>query len=155
MYCSSCGATVSQSLTYCNQCGAILNSVKSNEVIKTSEVKPESLISAIAAVFIVGLVAIAILVGVMKQVAGFDLSIILAVILFSFLMMFLIEVSLIRLLFRHKKAEENVKHTNRLNEQVVKEFYSVPTKNLTEPIQSITEQTTNQLQPIYIESKPK
>jgi len=46
MYCSSCGVAVAQGLSYCNYCGAKLNGAKGDNVIKSSEVKPESLINA-------------------------------------------------------------------------------------------------------------
>jgi predicted amidophosphoribosyltransferase len=68
MYCSSCGAAVSQDLSYCNRCGAKLNGVKGDSAIKLSEAKPESLINAIVAVFVCGLGAIIGLMAVMKAV---------------------------------------------------------------------------------------
>src|SRR5258708_19512167 len=68
MYCSSCGVAVAQGLSYCNYCGATLNGVKGDQVIKSSEIKPESLVAAMGAVFVLGLVAIPMLIGMMKSV---------------------------------------------------------------------------------------
>ncbi|HVF46728.1 MAG TPA: hypothetical protein VNA17_04090 [Pyrinomonadaceae bacterium] len=55
--------------------------------------------------FILGLVAIAVLAGVLKQVAGFDLSILLAIIGLSFLLMLLVEGVLIWMLLRGKRGK--------------------------------------------------
>ena len=54
MYCSSCGVAVAQSLSYCNYCGERLNGMKSDDVGKSPEVRPELLVSAMAGVFIIG-----------------------------------------------------------------------------------------------------
>ena len=145
MYCSSCGETVAQSLSYCNHCGAKLNGSKDDGVIK-----PELLVSAMAAVFILGLVAIAVLIGMARLV--FHEPILLAITMFSFMLMLLVEGVFAWLLLRRKK---NVSDTNRLNEQATKELYSAPTRTLTEPVPSVIEQTTNQLEPIYIDRKSK
>lgn len=58
MYCSSCGVAVAQGLSYCNYCGAKVGGAKGETRIKSSEVKPELLVSAMVAVFVLGLVAI-------------------------------------------------------------------------------------------------
>lgn len=67
MYCSSCGVAVAQGLSYCNYCGAKLSGVGDN-VTASPEVRPELLVSAMAGVFILGLAAITVLMGVMKSV---------------------------------------------------------------------------------------
>src|SRR5437773_11915508 len=65
MYCSSCGVAVAQGLSYCNYCGAKLNGVRGDSVVKSSEVKPEMLVSAMVAVFVLGIGAIPVLVVLM------------------------------------------------------------------------------------------
>ena len=155
MYCSSCGTAVAHNLIYCNNCGEKLSAAKDDNVIKSSEVKPELLVSSMVALFIFGLVAIAILIGVMKQVAGFDLPILIAFTIFSFLLMLLVEGVLIGLLLKHKKADKQVGDTKQLNEQATKELYAEPARVLTEPVSSVTERTTNLLEPIYREQKSK
>ena len=56
MYCSSCGVAVAQGLSYCNFCGAKLN--RDNDESKSNDLRAETLVSTIAAVFIRGLIAI-------------------------------------------------------------------------------------------------
>ena len=155
MYCSSCGATVAQNLTYCNHCGAKLREAKGDNLTKSSEVKPELILSSMVALFIFGLVAIAVLVGVMKQVAGFDLPFLLAITMFSFVLLLLIEGVLIWLLLRRKKVEKEVSDINQLNEQATKELYTEPARVLTEPVPTVIEQTTNRLEHICHDQKSK
>ena len=50
MYCSVCGRAVAQGLSYCNYCGAKLNGVKDDSVVKSSEPKPEMLVAAMVLV---------------------------------------------------------------------------------------------------------
>ena len=81
MYCSSCGVAVPQNLSYCNHCGAILNR---DQVSKSSEVKSGILIPSMVSLFIFGLLAIALLTGVMKAQLGFNEGAILGFTLLSF-----------------------------------------------------------------------
>ena len=56
MYCSSCSASITQGLSYCNHCGAQLNGGKGDSLIKTTELRAESLIiSAMVGLFVLGL----------------------------------------------------------------------------------------------------
>src|SRR5215471_77854 len=103
MYCSSCGVSVATGLIYCNYCGARLNPV---DRAKSSEVRPESLIAAMGAVFIFGLVAIAVLMGTMKAVLYMDMGQILGLTFLSFLIMMLLEGVFIYLLLRRKRDTE-------------------------------------------------
>ncbi len=150
MYCSSCSKEVVAGLTYCNHCGHRLIGAKVDNVIKPLEVKPELLVSAMAGVFILGLVAIAVLIGVLKQVAGIDLPFLIAATLFSFLLMLLVEGVFIWLLLRRKKVEKQESDTNQLNEQAIKEIYTAPARVLLEPtfqpVSSVTEHTTRTLE---------
>src|SRR5213593_4332188 len=104
MYCSSCGVSVAQGLSYCNFCGAKLN--RGESISKSSEVKPESLISGMGAIFVFGLGAITVLIGVMKAVLGLAVGQILFFAVLSFLMMIVIEAVLIRLLLRRTRDTE-------------------------------------------------
>jgi hypothetical protein len=155
MYCSSCGMGVAHGLSYCNYCGAKLSRAEGANAIKSSEVKPELLVSAMVGLFILGLVAIAILIGVMKQVAGFDLSIILAVIMFSFVLMLVVEGVLIRLLLKGKREAKGTGDTERPKEQTTKELGEAQTPLLPEPVPSVTEHTTRPFDPVYSERKSK
>jgi hypothetical protein len=149
MYCSSCAKEVVAGLTYCNHCGHRLNGAKVDNLIKSSEVKPELLVSAMVGLFILGLVAIAVLVGVMKRV-DFEPPYLLAFTIFSFLLMLMIEGVLTWMLLRRKKVEKEVSAPNQLNEQTRKEIYTAPTRGLSEPTfqpaSSVTEHTTRTLE---------
>lgn len=155
MYCSSCGVAVAQGLTYCNYCGAKLSGAERDNVIKSPEVKPELLVAAMAALFILGLLAIAVLIGVMKAVAGFDFSILLAVTIFSFVLLLVVEGVLIGLLLKGKKGTKAAGDTERLKEQTTKELDAAQARVLQEPVPSVTEHTTRAFEPIYTERKSK
>jgi uncharacterized protein YneF (UPF0154 family) len=148
MYCSSCAKEVVAGLTYCNHCGHRL--IGATDDGKLSEVKPEFLISAMVAIFIFGLMAIGVLIGTLKRRAEFDLPILIAVTIFSFVMMLLVEGVFTWLLLRRKKVEKKVSDTNQLNEQAIKEIYTAPARGLSEPtfqpISSVTEHTTRTLE---------
>src|SRR5437764_15363672 len=89
MYCPSCGVAVAPGLSYCNHCGAKLNT--DDKVVKSAEVRPALFVNAMVVTFIFGLLAIAVLAGVMKSVLGLDVGQILALMLLSFLLMFVLE----------------------------------------------------------------
>src|SRR5438552_12582739 len=97
MYCPSCGVAVAQGLTYCNYCGAKL-SAKDNSIIKSPEVRPESLVGAMVSTFVFGLGAITVLMGMMKAVLHLENGVILAFALLSFLIMLSLEGLFMRLL---------------------------------------------------------
>ena len=156
MYCSSCGVAVAQGLSYCKNCGAKLGEEKGESPIKSSELKAESLIiSAMVGLFILGLLAIAVLVGVLKAVAGFDLSLLLAVTIFSFLIMLVVEGVLIGLLLSGRRRARKMRDTERLKEHTTKELGEAQARVLPEPVPSVTEHTTRSFEPIYSERKSK
>lgn len=149
MYCSSCGVAVAQGLSYCNYCGAKLNGVKGDNLIKSSEVKPETLVAAMVFVFVFGLVAITILMGVMKASLNLEVGQILAFALLSFLIMVLIEGVCVRLLFRRKRGTEEAGDAVPLKGQETKELDAAQARALPEPVPSVTEHTTRAFEPIY------
>ena len=155
MYCSSCGVAVAQGLSYCNYCGAKLGGVKDERVIKTSEVKPETLIAAMVFVFVFGLGAITVLMGVMKAVLRLEVGQILAFTLLSFLIMLLIEGVCLRLLFRRKPGSEEAVDNVQLKGQATKELDPAQTRVLPEPVPSVTEETTRAFEPLYNERTSK
>jgi hypothetical protein len=154
MYCSSCGAAVAQGLSYCNFCGAKLGASE-GAAVKSPEVKPELLASAMVAVFVLGLVAIAILVGVMKAVAGFDLPFLLAATVVSFAVMLLVEGVLIGLLLKGRRGSKEASGAGRPKEQTTKDLGEAEARALPEPVPSVTEHTTRTLEPVYGERQSK
>lgn len=154
MYCPSCGASVALGLSYCKHCGAKLSEEKSDSLIRTTELRAESLIiSAMVGLFVLGLLAISVLIGVMKAVLGLDAGQILGFAALSFLIMLLIEGVLIRRLTRRKPgAEEAGGHPK---EQTTKELDAAQARALPDAMPSVTEHTTHILEPVYSDRKSK
>src|ERR1051326_8610195 len=108
MYCSSCGVAVTQHLTYCNNCGAKLNDGNADPGLKETELRFDSFImTMMVALFVFGLVAIGVLVGVMKAILKFEFGPLVAFAFLSFLVMVALEGVLISRLFRRKRASED------------------------------------------------
>lgn len=153
MYCSTCGVAVDQGLSYCNYCGAKLSRADGDGVMKASEVNPGSLVFGMIFVFVFGLVAITILLGVMKTVLGLNQGVITASALLSFLMMVLLEGVFIRLLLGRKHKTEAAGAAGPLQTQATKELTDRAGRVLPEPVPSVTEHTTHTFEPIYAERK--
>ena len=155
MYCSSCGVAVAQGLSYCNYCGAKLNGEKGDNVIESSEVKPELLVSAMVATFVLGLAVIIVLMGVMKAVLDLNVGQILAFTLLSFLIMLSLEGVFLRLLFRRKRGSEEADDTVLSKGQATKELDAAQARVLPEPVPSVTEHTTRAFEPLSNERTSK
>src|SRR5215207_1689695 len=156
MYCPSCGVSVAQGLSYCNHCGAKLNGEKGDSLIKTTELRAESLIiSAMVGLFVLGLLAISVLMGVMKAVLDLDAGQIFGLAILSFLIMLLIEGVLIWRLSRRKRGAEATGGTALSKGQTTKELDAARARELPEAMPSVTEHTTRTLEPIYSERKLK
>ena len=146
MYCSACGVSVVQGLSYCNHCGAKLSG---ENAAKSSEVKTESLVWAMVAVLVFGFVAIVFLMMAMKMV-GLNVGPILAFTILSFLIMLLVEgVFTWQLLLRKRGAAMG--DTALSNAQTTKELDAAQARVLPEPMPSVTEHTTRTFEPIFIE----
>ena len=153
MYCSTCGVAVSQNLSYCNYCGAKLSPAKGDSAGETPDVRPELLVSAMAGVFILGLAAIIVLMGVMKTVLELPADRVLGFTLVPFLIMLLLEGVFLRLLFRRRRRKKE--DTVLFKGQATKELDAAQAGVLPEPVSSVTEHTTRVLDPIYNERTPK
>jgi hypothetical protein len=156
MYCSSCGVSVAQGLSYCNYCGAKLNGEKADSLIKSSELRAESLIiSAMVGLFVLGLLAIIVLMGVMKAVLNLNVGLIIAFTLLSFLIMLVIEGVLIGRLFHRNRGAEERGDTALSKEQATKELDEAQARVLPEGMASVTEHTTRAFEPMYRERTSK
>ena len=154
MYCSVCGVAVAQGLSYCNYCGAALNGGSGDRVIESEEVKPGLLVSAMVGLFILGLVAITMLMGMMKAILHFDSGLIMGVAMFCFLIMLSIEGVLLRLLFRRRSTAVEAGNTGPLKGQPTKELDAAQARGLPEHIPSVTEHTTRTFDPVYNQRRP-
>ena len=155
MYCSSCGVSIAQGLSYCNYCGAKLNDARGDHAIKSSEVKPAFLAFLMVAVFVFGLVAITMLMGMMKSVLDLNVGLIVAFTVLSFLIMLLIEGVLMWLLLRRNRGAEETGDTSLSKEEATKELDAAQARALPETMTSVTEHTTRSFEPIYSERKSK
>ena len=155
MYCSSCGVAVAPGLAYCNYCGEKLSSARRDSVIKSPELKPETLIAAMVTTFVFGLGAITVLMGVMKAVLRLESGLLLFFALLSFLIMLSLEGVFIRLLFRRRRGAEEEGDTGRLTGQPTRELDAAPVRGLAEAMPSVTEHTTRAFDPIYPERKDR
>jgi uncharacterized membrane protein len=154
MYCSSCGGVVSQGLSYCNHCGAKLSGAKNDGIIKSPEVRPESLVWGMVAVLVFGFVGIVFLMMAMKMV-GLDVGQILALTILSFLIMLLVEGVFILQLVRRRRGAEETGNNALAKEQAKKELDAAQSRLLRESLPSVTEHTTRAFEPIYTERKSK
>ena len=155
MYCSSCGVAITAGLPYCNYCGEKLSGPKSDRIVKSPEVRPESLLGAMVCTFVFGLGAITVLVGVMKAVLHLEVGLILAFALLSFVIMLSLEGVFIRLLLRRKRGAEEAGDTVVLKGQATRDLDAAQARGLPEPMPSVTEHTTRAFEPIYPERTSK
>lgn len=148
MYCSSCGVAVAQGLSYCNYCGAKLGGANFDNFGESSELRPASLLFAMMATFVFGLVAITMLMGMMKAVLNFSVAPIVAFASLSFLIMIVLEGVFIRLLLtgRHGARKDG---DVPLKGHATKELDAAQAPGLPEPVPSVTEHTTRAFEPIY------
>jgi ribose/xylose/arabinose/galactoside ABC-type transport system permease subunit len=137
MYCSSCGVAIAEGLTYCNFCGARV----APAAAKSPEVRPELLVSAMVAAFVLGLAAIGFLAGILKGGLELPSGTVLGFVSFCLLILFGLEGVFITLLFRRRpRAKElpgegyKAPQTNQLE--------AMPLPALAEPTSSVTDHTT-------------
>jgi hypothetical protein len=153
MYCSTCGVAVAQGLSYCNYCGAKISGA-GDSGLEPPQVRPELLVSAMAGLFILGLAAITVLMGVMKTALELPADRILAFSLVPFLILLALEGVFLRLLFRRKRRTEEVRD-ERLKGPATRELDAAHARGLPEPVPSVTEHTTRAFAPIHTERKPE
>ena len=153
MYCSTCGVAVDKGLSYCNYCGGKVMSPDSDGM--SPAVRPGLLVSAISALFIFGLVAITMLMGMMKVIMRLPVDQVLLFALLPFLVLLLIEGLFIRLLLRSKRGAEGAGNTVQLKGQATKELDNAPMRGLPEHQPSVTEHTTRTFEPIHRDQTPK
>ena len=150
MYCSTCGRAVTPGLSYCNHCGARLN--QGERLGKSAELRPESLVATISAVFILGLTIITILMGVMKVVLGLPVDQVLGFSVLPFILMLVLEGLFIKLLMQRTKVKGT--HGRELSkQQVTNQLEQAQPRELPENMPSVTEHTTRVLEPMSNERK--
>ena len=158
MYCSSCGSAVAASLSYCNRCGAEVNTKASsrNAAAPPAPAFPESLVWAIVGVSVGGLGVLIGLMAVMKQALHLDTGVIITFSMLSFLILLVAEISFIWLLVstqRRAHRRERETDVSEIKGGATRELGLPQDLLLTEPALSVTEHTTRTLEPVYRERK--
>ncbi|HEX8367177.1 MAG TPA: hypothetical protein VF604_01300 [Pyrinomonadaceae bacterium] len=160
MYCSACGTVIIQGLSYCKNCGARASIARADDADKLSESSFNLLVAAVLGIPIAGLGIIIGLMSVMKDKLGFSSEIIIAFVLGAFVLLFVSEVALVFLLLQRarivrKETGDNsrLKENTQLPEVVMKGLDAAKTRDLVEPVPTVTEGTTRSLEPIARESK--
>ncbi|HWS85940.1 MAG TPA: zinc ribbon domain-containing protein [Pyrinomonadaceae bacterium] len=146
MYCSTCGAAVAQSLSYCNRCGAKLRPAEASLSL-------DSLVWAVVSLLIAGVGVIIGLMAVMKNVVNFHEGIIIIVTALSFLALLTAEGVLLRMLLGGWKAARGADDAGPPKGQVTRELEEAQPRALPEPVPSVTEQTTRTFEPAYSRRK--
>jgi hypothetical protein len=153
MYCSTCGNAIVRGLSYCNHCGARLSPPERPAAAR--EVPSGILVSAMAAVFIFGLPAIALLTLIISDELHVAPGLILAFAALCLLIMGVLEGVFIRLLFRGRTRAEKASDAKEFKGPVTKELEAMHASGLPEPVPSVTEHTTRAFDPIYSERSSK
>jgi TRAP-type C4-dicarboxylate transport system permease small subunit len=129
---------------------------KADGLVKTTELRAESfMISAMVCLFVFGLVAITLLIGVMKTVLGFNVGQIFVFALLSFLLMLVLEGVLIWRLPRRKRNVEEKGDAALTKGHATKELDAAHAGLLPHAVPSVTEETTRAFEPVYIDRTPK
>jgi hypothetical protein len=153
MYCPSCGKEVSSGLSFCNFCGVRLGA--ENDPKALSESSFNALVGASIGIPIAGLGIIIALMAVMKKGLDFPDGMIFAVILMTFLLLFIAELGAIWLMIsRTRKPKTKAAKEPAVSPQKsVNEIGPVAIKGLNsstfEGIPSVTEHTTRTLDPVH------
>jgi uncharacterized paraquat-inducible protein A len=147
MHCSSCGAAVTPSLSYCNRCGAELKA-KGQSPTRLSEAPIESLVWAITAVTIVGLGTVIGLMAVMKEVLHFNDGLIIVFSLLSFLTFIGVDSVFVWVLLRSRMGAKDANSRGQEKVMTTREIGEAKARVLAEPESSVTEHTTRTLEPV-------
>ena len=152
MYCSSCGGAIARGLSYCNHCGAKLNT--SENLQETREVRPNQLVIWMVATFIFGTAVITMLMGVMRVILGLPVEAVLGFGTIPFLLMLILEAVFIRLLLGNRATSKTNDRTL-AKQKETNELDAARPRVLPEPIPSVTEHTTRAFEPVYRDRNSK
>jgi predicted nucleic acid-binding Zn ribbon protein len=147
MHCSFCGTALTPGLSYCNRCGADLNS-KDRDATKPVQAPQEALVWAIVAVTIVGLAGLIGLMAVMKEVLHFNDGLIIVFSLLVLLTFLGVDSVFIRMLLRSMSGERYPGRVAQQKAPSTNELIDAKPRALSEPAASVTEHTTRLIDPV-------
>jgi len=140
MYCVNCGSPVTSSLSYCNRCGSSLRE-------KTESSKTGPIASFLTAITLIAICGLGVMLGgtIVLRGLGMPTDFIAIFMLFTFLIVGLTEVMLIRSLSKLSSSNATM---NRFTPapQPPLELHSPAASTFTEPVSSVTDNTTRTLE---------
>jgi hypothetical protein len=138
MYCANCGTPLTQGLSYCNRCGVSLR--------ERSEPKTGAIGAFLTAITLLGVLGLGIMLGgalVLRRGAELSQELVGIFMLFTFLIVGIVEFMLVRNLSRISSSKEEMKYLPQPQSQDLRLTQGTP---LGEPVPSVTENTTRTLQ---------
>lgn len=142
MYCAHCGTPLTQGLSYCNRCGANLK--------ERTEVSTGTISAFLTAITLIGIAGLGIMFGgalVLRRGANLSQELIGFFMLFTFMIVGMTEIMLVRNLSRLTSSEEKEKRNYfPAPPTIPHDLRLTPGTPLGEPVSSVTENTTRTLE---------
>ena len=140
MYCANCGTPLTQGLSYCNRCGVNLK--------ERSETNTGAISAFLTAITLLGIGGLGIMLGgalVLRKEAGLSQELIGFFMLFTFLIVGITEIMLVRNLSKLSGSKERTKYLPQ--PMPISHDLRLPQATpLGEPVSSVTENTTRTLE---------
>jgi len=141
MYCSTCASPITQGLSFCNRCGANLKD-------RSTSAQMGPISAFLTAITVLGVIGLGIMLGgtlVLRKEANLPFELVGFFMLFTFIIVGIIEFMLLRQLSRLTGATEERRHIPALSPPLA-ELRSASVNNLVEPLTSVTDNTTRTLE---------
>ena len=141
MYCSTCASPITQGLSFCNRCGANLKD-------RSTSAQMGPISAFLTAITVLGVIGLGIMLGgtlVLRKEANLPFELVGFFMLFTFIIVGIIEFMLLRQLSRLTGATEERRHIPAPSPPLA-ELRSASVNNLVEPLTSVTENTTRTLE---------
>jgi predicted nucleic acid-binding Zn ribbon protein len=141
MYCSNCGTPVTNGVSFCNRCGKGLRE-------RTESKSSYAITAFLTAITSIGIVGLGIMLGgslVLRKEAGLPVELVGFFMLFTFVIVAMIEIMLVRNLSKLISSAERT-HSLPTAPQPLLELRPPTTTEFGEPIGSVTDNTTRTLE---------
>ena len=141
MYCSNCGTPVTNGVSFCNRCGKGLRE-------RTESKSSYAITAFLTAITSLGIVGLGIMLGgslVLRKEAGLPVELVGFFMLFTFVIVAMIEIMLVRNLSKLISSAERT-HSLPTAPQPLLELRPPTTTEFGEPIGSVTDNTTRTLE---------
>jgi hypothetical protein len=141
MYCANCGTPLTQGLSYCNRCG--------NNLRERSETNTGAISAFLTAIVLIGVCGLGIMFGgamALRKGANLSQALIGSFMLFTFLIVGMVEVMLVRNLSKLMGGEKEKKNYFPAPQNVSNDLRLPQGTPFGEPVSSVTENTTRTLE---------